>query len=60
MQVGDIVHLKSGRPTMTIKKETIGHQVICQWFVGKELKEGNFAIESLEEGPAPKGMIAIA
>lgn len=38
---GDIVHVKSGGPLMTIKWAE-GTDVICVWFEGKNKKERRF------------------
>ncbi len=48
-KVGDTVRLKSGGPSMTVAahEEDID-LIICQWFDGEELKEGQFSPESLE------------
>ena len=48
-KVGDVVRLKSGGPNMTVlaNEEDIDF-IICQWFDGEELKDGNFSPESLE------------
>ncbi len=53
---GDVVRTKFGGPRMTIAwrmASRIGGEVIpdryfCQWFIGKELHEGNFPGVSLE------------
>ena len=47
---GDQVMLKSGGPTMTVKKQGKGSdaEVICQWFVGGDLHEGEFGPDMLE------------
>ena len=53
--VGTIVNLKSGGPDRTVKmvvenyttKKPTG-EVICQWFAGKGLQQGEFPIDSLE------------
>ena len=56
-KTGDIVVLKSGGPTMTIKSEKkvgiperhIGYY--CQWFAGKKLVQGDFPTDSLKLAP---------
>jgi uncharacterized protein YodC (DUF2158 family) len=48
---GDLVVLKSGGPTMTVKDGDGHSEVQCQWFSGKKLEQGWFSVESLE---APK------
>ncbi|MBU4564049.1 MAG: YodC family protein [Desulfarculus sp.] len=46
---GDVVRLKSGGPQMTVKfVDREFHSVVCQWFEGHKLAEGNFSPESLE------------
>lgn len=44
-----MVELKSGGPVMTVKgfRDTTGG-VLCQWFAGKKLEQGEFAPESLQ------------
>lgn len=50
-QKGDVVQLKSGGPGMTIQGDNYGAwQCVC--FVGKELKTGSFASETLVKGSA--------
>lgn len=55
LKVGDIVHLKSEGPSMTVEEiQVIDGKVRCQWFAGKRLESGVFAPESLvraEEEP---------
>ena len=51
-KVGDLVVLKSGGPVMTVRALVLlGNkaQVDCQWFSGKKLESGRFAIDSLRE-----------
>jgi len=46
---GDIVRLKSGGSLMTVqvnRADDLGY-LVCSWFVGTELKQGNFSPESL-------------
>jgi uncharacterized protein YodC (DUF2158 family) len=46
---GEKVRLKSGGPTMTVRKHGKGGEVTCQWFTTDNLlHEGEFAPESLE------------
>jgi uncharacterized protein YodC (DUF2158 family) len=55
-KVGDVVRLKSGGPTMTIKGFTWNrttddyytNKVDCTWFDDKELKDASFDIIQLE------------
>ena len=53
MQEGDVVKLKSGGPKMTIGSvdQTLNGVVVrCLWFLdNRELKQGNFSLESLEK-----------
>ncbi|ELU4011425.1 YodC family protein [Vibrio vulnificus] len=52
-EVGKIVTLKSGGPTMTIKSEERDYHenwkgtYECQWFAGKKLERGVFPHDSL-------------
>lgn len=62
---GDLVGLKSGGPTMTVKH--IGNMyddeiVVCEWFDEKnKLCNGEFAAASLERREAPsKGGVTFA
>ena len=51
---GDIVILKSGGPTMTVKEVKSTHDevtVTAQWFAGKKLEFGRFTPESLALAP---------
>lgn len=46
---GDIVRLKSGGPDMTVTGLSYGEdELICKWFGGKKLENGQFPPESLE------------
>jgi len=52
LKEGDVVELKSGGPKMTVKSPKAGmsgNEVICQWFDGKELKNGSFRADSLKK-----------
>ena len=45
---GDLVRLKSGGPTMTVKtKGGFEDDLICQWFSGSKLQNGYFIPSSL-------------
>lgn len=44
---GDIVILKSGGPTMTIKFKTSSDLWLCSWFVSGILHEGSFSEQQL-------------
>lgn len=46
-KTGDTVKLISGGPVMSVKNPNHFNWVICQWFAGKKLEEGQFASESL-------------
>jgi len=46
-KVGDLVELKSGGPTMTVKVLGTDY-ILCQWFAGKKLEQGRFVAESLK------------
>jgi len=47
-EVGDVVQLRSGGPTMTVQEVMeIGGHVRCQWFVEGELRSGIFHPRSL-------------
>lgn len=52
LKAGDVVQLKSGGPKMTI--QWIGKDygdvimALCQWFDGKELKDGKFSPDQLK------------
>jgi len=45
-KIGTVVQLTSGGPKMTISKIN-NNRVTCQWFVGNELKSGEFDLEVL-------------
>ena len=46
-KVGEIVKLKSGGPSMSVKTIYGGGDVGCQWFAGSTLKSGNFDPDTL-------------
>lgn len=53
-KVGDIVRLKSGGPSMTVKGYRMSlinkeEEMICQWFSGDKLQTGVFNPDSVEE-----------
>ena len=50
LKPGDIVHLNSGGPAMTLETVTSGQRVIarCTWFNGTEKHSENFVITSLK------------
>lgn len=48
MKVGDVVHLKSGGPDMTIAKIENGYAV-CEWFEGAKPMRHEFPLTSLEK-----------
>jgi uncharacterized protein YodC (DUF2158 family) len=55
MEIGDVVQLKSGGPTMTVEvvtKETAGPVIRCMWFDNAELKRGIFPAATLKETEA--------
>lgn len=51
MQAGDVVHLKSGGPDMTIKWVR-DDEAWCQWFVNGEVKGQKFSLASLAKDDA--------
>ncbi|MGA7460606.1 MAG: DUF2158 domain-containing protein [Candidatus Korobacteraceae bacterium] len=55
-EVGDMVELKSGSPTMTIERfDTIGGQpsAWCTWFVGTQRNDAEFALAALQKLAPP-------
>ena len=55
MEIGDVVHLKSGGPTMTVEvitKETAAPVIRCVWFDNAELRRGIFPAATLKEAEA--------
>jgi uncharacterized protein YodC (DUF2158 family) len=52
-QKGDVVTLRSGGPTMTVRKMDpmiLGNQIVrCVWFNRAEKREAGFAYELLEQ-----------
>jgi uncharacterized protein YodC (DUF2158 family) len=57
LKAGDVVVLKSGSPSLTISAIS-GNNVRCQWFVGKELKQGDFIVTSLKHPEQSSGSLA--
>ena len=56
MEIGDVVQLKSGGPTMTVEvKETAGTVIRCIWFDNAELKRGIFPAATLKVAEAEGG-----
>jgi uncharacterized protein YodC (DUF2158 family) len=47
---GDLVHLKSAGPTMTVRSIR-GDDVDCEWFDKGALKKHQFKLHSLKRGP---------
>lgn len=48
--VGDIVRVKSGGPSMTVEYvDRESDHVRCIWFDGSEAKTGSFAADALEQ-----------
>jgi uncharacterized protein YodC (DUF2158 family) len=47
IKAGDVVVLKSGSPLLTVAFVN-GHDVRCQWFDQKDLKQGDFMAQSLK------------
>ena len=52
--IGKTVELVSGGPVMTVKSPGRDGRIICQWFAGKKLDQGEFPIESLKPVPPPQ------
>jgi len=55
-EIGDMVELKSGGPSMTIERfDTIGGQpsAWCTWFVGGQRTDADFALDSLQKISSP-------
>ena len=46
--VGTVVRLKSGGPSMTVQFLNSDGEVYCQWFSGSKLEGGSFPAASLE------------
>jgi len=63
-KAGDVVHLKSGSPDMTI--ENVGktafsdtESVWCVWFDGKKQMRDTFALEAVEVVPKSSGRTVV-
>lgn len=58
-KLGDLVRLKSGGPTMTIRGID-GDQYDCTWFNDKHIQQAGFfydhELESAEDDPRPPAM----
>jgi uncharacterized protein YodC (DUF2158 family) len=51
ISAGDLVHLKSGGPTMTVRS-IVDEKIECEWFdKGGALKKHEFKLHSLRRGP---------
>lgn len=50
VQPGDVVKLRSGGPPMTVVAPSprAGDRVLCFWFAGSEVREGEFSFACLE------------
>ncbi|UEP49638.1 DUF2158 domain-containing protein [Burkholderia ambifaria] len=57
LKMGDVVVLKSGGPMMTIGSLNTQY-ARCQWFDGKELKHGDFGVDSLKYPEKNEGSVA--
>lgn len=51
-QPGEVVHLKSGGPSMTVDFEE-NSETCCTWFDGTKRFQDRFATATLERGPSP-------
>ena len=53
LKIGDVVHLKSGGPEMTIADirdySSSRDGAFCEWFDGKEKKSAVFSLRTLEK-----------
>jgi uncharacterized protein YodC (DUF2158 family) len=53
-QIGDVVRLRSGGPTMTVQ-ENDGSEVLCQWFTKDNVvMQGRFPVASVKKYEAAK------
>jgi uncharacterized protein YodC (DUF2158 family) len=48
--IGEVVHLKSGGPDMTVESITGEDHVVCVWFQKKELSKQAFSAATLVKG----------
>jgi len=46
-KTGDTVKLISGGPIMTVRDPHYFDKILCQWFAGKKLEQGEFLPDSL-------------
>lgn len=54
LETGDVVWLKSGSPSMTVKFVNKQGTLTCTWFVDNEVREHGFEAEQLTtENPNP-------
>ena len=51
LKIGDVVQLKSGGPSMTIR--SVGTTALCEWFDNATVKSNDFAITSLQTYKEP-------
>lgn len=59
--IGDLVQLKSGGPTMTVYgEEELTGDAICKWFDNKQEKFGSFAEATLKAHVEPKTTVGVA
>jgi uncharacterized protein YodC (DUF2158 family) len=57
IRAGDLVHLKSGGPTMTAESVSTEHNITlvgCAWFEGKQLRRQTFSPAALAKGQSPE------
>jgi uncharacterized protein YodC (DUF2158 family) len=48
LKKGQIVRLKSGGPSMTVKAPITQGGVLCVWFAGKKLESAYFDLDTLD------------
>ena len=57
IKVGDLVHLKSGGPTMTVdsvgREQVCAGNLVCAWFEGTKLTKEFFNPAALRKGTSP-------
>lgn len=56
--IGEIVQLKTGGPTMTVQK-AFGGKSECKWFVGKKLETATFVNASLIRAEADESVSGV-